>query len=203
MYLPGNSYTPIYCNKTDIGLKLRGRLNVAPTPYQAAPYQNGVPSQLVDDALLNVVIQEKENWLNYILEQMYYLPLVNEHPILKDIIESLVIAELLRIHYQGQGIAQLSGDLSGTGTDLKQYAYGLVQMLTIGRGIFIPGQPPAQPGISGGIQQPQPLFLVGESQKDSIEEDSITREFTYSGKRVFHRRYLRDVDFIHGDVLNG
>jgi hypothetical protein len=172
---------PIYCTKEGIAKRLRGRLNIITDTSVTGLYSQSVPSQTVEDSLVDSIIEQTEEFINLILAQIYELPLLNAHIILTNIVESLVMSELLRIHFQGQGIAQLAGDLSGTGTDTKQYAYGLLQMLTAGHNIYIPGMPPIQ-GVSGMVQ-PQPIRLPGELRKlDQQEEDTISRVYCYIQK---------------------
>lgn len=188
------TYIPIYCDKVGISKKLRGRLNLKPSPLQNSPYAQSVPSQEVDDELVDQVIEQKENFLNLILNQIYELPLVNKHPIITDIIESLVISELIRIHYQGNGY-NTGNDVSGAGTDLRQYAYSMIQALTAGHNIYIPGQPPVQ--AIPGQTLPQPLKLIGETNKRDYD-DTLTRQRTSvsSSKNISTIYQLRDIDFI-------
>jgi hypothetical protein len=187
-------YIPIYCSKVSISRRLRGRLNIQIDEYTSSPYEQSVPSQSVEDSLVDQVIQQTEEFIDLILNQIYELPLNNKHTIITNICESLVISELLRIHFQGQGIAQLAGDLSGAGSDTKQYAYGLLQMITAGHNIHIPGMPPIQ-AISG-MTQPQPIKLIGEVPKQ-IYDDTITRQFTYIDKNsnVVNLKPIDDIVF--------
>lgn len=192
------SYTPIYVTKEAIAEKLRYRLPVRPNSMADPIYQQNPTSIPVSDALVDIVIEQKENIVNLILQQIYELPLSNQQPIVTDIVESLVIAELLRIHFQGQGISQLSGDLAGTGSDLKLYAYGLLQMLTAGMNIYIPGQPPV-PEIQG--KPPQPIVLVNEVRRINYQNlDTITNAPVYVSKLTSDNvtTALVDVDFVNG-----
>lgn len=193
------TYQPIYCTKESIGKKLRGRLNIKPNSYTNAPYVQQVPSKEVDDELVDEIIEEKENFLNLILFQLYEMPLNNQHPILKDIIESLVLSELIRIHFSGSGMTQLAGDISGSGVDTKQHAYAMLQMLTLGANIWIPGQPPAQQ--IPGATQPQPIRLPGEITRQNYQDrDLITNQATYINRRENDAvtKINREIDFING-----
>lgn len=188
------TYNPIYCDKIGIGRKLRQRLNIKPSPLQNSPYIQSVPSQEVDDELVDQVIEQKENFINLILNQIYELPLVNKHPIITDIVESLVISELIRIHYQGNGY-NTGNDVSGAGVDLRNYAYSMIVALTAGHNIYIPGQPPVQ--AIPGQTLPQPLKLIGEEPKRDYD-DTVTRQRTTvsSSKNQSTINQLRDIDFI-------
>lgn len=171
-------YEPLYCSKLEIARKLRGKLNIQVDQYTPALYEQSVPSQPVEDELVDQIIQEKEEFVNLILYQMYELPLNNKHPIITEIVVCLICSELMRIHFQGSGIAQLSGDLGGSGTDWKFHAYSLLSSLTAGLNIQLPGQPPVQT-ISGAMI-PQPLRLPGESRRINYQNnDLITNSYTY------------------------
>jgi len=193
------TYTPIYCNKESIGRKLKARLNIKPSQYQSAPYSS-LPSNEVDDVLVDEVIEQQEEFLNLILNQIYELPLINNHSILTTIVDDLVIAELLRIHFIGTGMAQLGGDVAGTSTDTKLHAYSLLAMLTTGHNIYIPGMPLVATNV--GVAQPQPIRLTGEVNRSSYD-DTITRLEVYVTTRP-KLAALRNVEFINetgkGDI---
>jgi len=187
------TYNPIYCDKVGIGRKLRSRLNIKPSSLQNSPYIQSVPSQEVDDELVDQVIEQKENFLNLILNQVYELPLVATHPIITDIIESLVIGELIRIHFTGAGYGT-GNDISGTSTNLTNYAYSMIVALTAGHNIYIPGQPPVQ--SIPGQTQPQPLKLIGETNKQQYDDTLTRQRTTVSSRKNFSTLYqLRDIDF--------
>lgn len=119
--------------------KLRGRLKIV--EIQDNPlYPSTSLQQEVDPDLVEDVIEEQENFLDLILEQIYILPLKNNHPILTDIINNLVMAEILKVHFQGQGLANVGSDLSGLARDTKMEAYNKLAMLTVGYQVFIPNQ---------------------------------------------------------------
>lgn len=176
-------YTPIYCSLDRIAKRLRGRLNINPAEqYLPPPYQQSVTGQTVDPDLALEVVEQKEEFVSLILGQLYEMPLTGQHPVIEEIVESLVISELIRIHFMGQGYANNSSDLSGTGIDTKQHAYNLIGMLTAGHNIYIPGVPPAQ--NIPGIAIPQPVRLPGEvPRKYGNANDTITKQFTYMERR--------------------
>jgi len=175
-------YTPLYCSKEAIALKLRGRLNIKPDRFQNAPYSREQPNVDVDDRLVNLLIEQEEGKLSYILGQIYQMPLLNKHPILEEITESLVISELMKIHYQGQGYIGVGGDLAGLGNDLKMNAMGLIQMITAGHQIFIPGFPALS--TMPGQPPPKPVFLPGEALLENfISNDTLSRVYTYVRKK--------------------
>jgi hypothetical protein len=171
-------YEPIYCTKLDIARKLKGKLNIQVDEYTPAVYEQSLPSQAVDNELVDQIIEEKEEFISLILYQMYELPLNSKHPIIKEITTCLVCSELMRIHFQGSGISQLSGDLGGSGSDWKYHAYSLLSSLTAGLNIQIPGQPPVQ--TIPGAMIPQPLKLPGETRRrDYQANDLITNSYVY------------------------
>ncbi|GAA6622896.1 hypothetical protein [Scytonema sp. NUACC26] len=175
-------YTPIYCTKEGIARRLRGKLNVQTNPIAAPPYSQTIPSIKVDDELTDQLIYEKEQFLNLILTQLYEMPLIYGHPILAEIVECLVVSELIKIHYTGSGMSQMGGDVSGAGVDMRQHAYAMLQMLTHGINIMIPGQPPAQ--MIPGVTQPQPIFLPGETVRLNYQmNDLVTNSATYIERR--------------------
>ncbi len=63
------------------------------------------PAQnIVDLELLSDVLEEKESILDHVLNHAYELPLKNRHPILRRIVDNLVIADLMRLYFQEVGI---------------------------------------------------------------------------------------------------
>ncbi len=139
--------------------KLRGRLKIV--EIQDNPlYPTNTLQQEVDPELVEDIIEEQENLLDLILDQIYVLPLNNEHPILTDIINNLAIAELMKVHFQGQGLANIGHDLSGLGKDTKMEAYDKLAMLTVGYQVFLPSQ---QMIIkSPGLTEYRKIVLRGE-----------------------------------------
>lgn len=140
--------------------KLRGRLKIVEISenplYPSTSLQQEVDPDLVED-----VIEEQENLLDLILEQIYILPLKNNHPILTDIVNNLVMAEIIKVHFQGQGLANIGSDLSGLARDTKMEAYNKLAMLTVGYQVFIPNQQMiVKPQ---GLTEYRKIVLQGES----------------------------------------
>jgi hypothetical protein len=174
-------YIPKYATEHGIQRKLRGRLNIRLDDAVPSLYEVSVPSMHIDKDLFYEVIEEQEYLLDLILNQIYELPLSNRHPILKEIVEGLVISELIKIHFQGQSTPSIGADLSGINLETKTHAYNLIQMITAGHNIYIPGVPPVQ--NMPGVAIPQPLRLPGETPRTVGDEDTITRLYTYIGRR--------------------
>jgi hypothetical protein len=174
-------YIPKYATEYGIQRKLRGRLNIRLDDAVPSLYEVSVPSMHIDKDLFYEVIEEKEYFLDLILNQIYQLPLSNKHPILKEIVEGLVISELIKIHFQGSSTPSIGADLSGINLETKTHAYNLIQMITAGHNIYVPGVPPVQ--NIPGVAIPQPLRLPGEHPRIVGDEDTVTRLYTFVGRR--------------------
>jgi hypothetical protein len=131
-----------YTNIDNLTIKLSTRLKLAADVL----FPTNTPGIDINSELALLVIDEKENYLDLILQQICELPLQNSHPILSEIIEALVISEFLMVYFQGSG--GLSGDQSGMGVAMKNQAMTLITMITAGHNILLPGIPqtPVVPG---------------------------------------------------------
>lgn len=198
-----------YINIDNLTRKLRGRLSLVED--ETAPiYGGSTPEQKIDVDLVYVIAEQKENFLELILDQIYILPLKNKHPIIEDIIESLALSELIRIHFQGAGFASLGVDISGAGADTRTHANTLLAMLTSGFNLFIPGVPTAteysgQPhnrrivlrGETLRTQNPEPIivnneFIVLNTKRDSssnlfLQDDQTTGYFSSTFEEEYGR----------------
>lgn len=171
-------YNPKYTTLNSIQLKLAHRLNINPTntPVPEDEFFPGIntrPAQnIVDKDLLELILEEKESFLDMILSQAYELPLKNQHPILREIIDNWVIAELMKIHFQGVGLANVSGDIQNTANDLIARGNYLVATLMVGRNIFLPIPMPSD----SDFNPPIPFILPGETQvppETLVKKESI------------------------------
>lgn len=134
------------------------------------------PTQnLVDEDLLDLILEEKESFLNMVLDQAYELPLKNSHPILREIIDNWVIAELLKVYYHGVGLSNVSSDISQTATDLNARANYLLATIMVGRDIYLPVPMPND----SPMKRPIPFILKGETQKPP--ETLVIRESIIMG----------------------
>lgn len=179
----------IYTTLNNLTRKLKGRLKIVSVDNSPLfPVDN--PGQIVDNETIYTIVEEKEEFINLILDQIYILPLVNSHKIIQNITDNLVISDLLAIHYQGGGFGGLSPDLSGQGNALKIEALNMLGMLTVGLNIYIPGiqLPQSYPGTP----QVRRIELPGETlrsispQRILINSDVIVersdREYDYFTK---------------------
>lgn len=164
-----------YINIDNLTRKLKGRLSLIED--ESTPiYGEQIPDQKVDIELVYTIAEQKENFLELILDQIYLMPLKNKHPIIEDIIESLALSELIRIHFQGAGFASLGIDLSGAGADTRTHANNLLAMLTSGFNLYIPGVP-TNTEFSGNPHYRR-LVLRGEIlRSEKPEQIIINSEF--------------------------
>lgn len=164
-----------YINLDNLTRKLKGRLAVVED--EAFPiYGDNLPQQKVDIDLVFTIAEQKENFVDLILDQLYVLPLKNKHPVVEDIVESLALSELIRIHFQGAGFASLGLDLSGAGQDTRQHANNLLGMLTAGYNVFIPGVP--TPTVMSGSPHSRRIVLRGETLRtENPEPILVNSEF--------------------------
>lgn len=168
-----------YTTIENISRKLIGRLNLINEDLSVL-YPTDNPTQSVDPILVETVVEEQENYLDLILGQIYNLPLQNKHPILTNIVDSLVIAELILVHFQGIQFG-LGGDISGYGTSNITKAYNLLNALTAGYNIIIPMMMPVPPSFPGSIPQRR-LELPGETLVERMPPSTLVNNRTVMNK---------------------
>jgi hypothetical protein len=123
------------------------------------------PAQnIVDLELLSDVLEEKESILDHVLNHAYELPLKNRHPILRRIVDNLVIADLMRLYFQGVGINSVSADINNTAMSLDQEAYTLLGGIMAGRTVVLPNGQLLQ---NEPLNRPSAYILKGEVMKTS------------------------------------
>lgn len=188
-------YTPKYTTYDSIRLKLNSRLSIdlsgTTPPDEWYPGINTRPAQnLVKDDLLYLVAEEKESFIDSILIHAYELPLRNRHPILREIADNLIIAELMRIYYQGIGLSNVSADINNMANDMVYKAYQLLGGIVAGRNVALPIPPPK----GDGLHQPMAYILQGEIQKPP--EALLIAQPMYSAPITRHssRRHM-DIDW--------
>ncbi len=186
-----NTYVPKYTNIESVARKLRARLKIAASntiPNNYAP-QNLAKTE-VDHDLLVDVIQEGESELDEYLSVVYVLPLINEHPILKKCVDSLIMADLMQYHFTVAGYAQ-SQDISGFGVNNKQEAYQIIRALTHGYNMAIPTIGPEY------IRQNpvQPIRLTGEQFLNNRQNQYLpTDQYTLTD-RIKKANSISDIRF--------
>lgn len=161
-------YQPKYTTLEQIQLLTKGLFNLGMS--QTLGGQSSDPDKVL------LIIKQKESFVDAVLAQIYELPLQNDQPIVTEIVEDLVIRQLT-----GRIPAQ-SMPGSGQTPFTAGNAEFLLQLLTVGHNIAIPGVPqmPSIPGAS----TPQPIVLLGERMRTN-PPDTLTREVTMLGDRKF------------------
>lgn len=159
-------HTLKYTTYNSIKLKLNTRLNLDTSgtnnPDEWYPGINTRPAQnLVKDELLYLVAEEKESFIDSVLIHAYELPLKHSHPILREIADNLIIAELMRIYFQGVGLSNVSADISNMANDMVYKAYQLLGGIVAGRNVALP----IPPHHGDSMHQPMAYILQGEIQK--------------------------------------
>lgn len=122
--------------------------------------------QAVSQVLLKDIVEEEEENLELILDQIYQLPLKNNHKILENIVTSLVVGRLINIKFS----------VMNQDTEIEKwyfnYAYSLINMLIAGYDIETPfSKNQNKPNLKSN---PRKLYLKGENLKIEEPEQKIT-----------------------------
>lgn len=177
-----------YTTINRINLKLNTRLNLVADENSNVNEDEEFPgvstsvnSTIVNPALINLIADEKENYLDLILKLIYILPLQNEHLILADIVEGLVISDLLTTYYHGFASLSPGADVSAMSVQQKNHSYYLIGLLTCGRNIYLPNLPQVPQNLPG-VPSPSPVILEGETLLVDIP-NIVKRVDVLHGKR--------------------
>lgn len=166
-----------YTTPEKIARKLRARLSLMDATNNPLVYPTTNITVGVDNEQIELIAEEKENFVDYILDQIYETPLTNNHPILADIIEGLTIADLIKISFQAQPIPSDS-----FGTEMKTEAYLKLNMLVSGFNIQIPGLPQVQ--SYPGMIPARRIVLKGETIRDRSPEQVIINNQFFLNNRT-------------------
>lgn len=150
-------YNPKYTEVLNIQRRLRSRLKVEFLGFPS-PYSNQeIATKSLDDDLLLDVIEENEAYLDYYLSLVYVLPLQNKHKILQTAVDSLVIADLMSIHFSN---FSENSDGSKYGVGNRNQAIQIIKQLTFGLNISldIPNESATNPYVYN-----QAIILPGET----------------------------------------
>lgn len=174
------SYTAIYANRDTISRKLKGRLkiDIADTEF--------FPVETVDEDLIDEVLEEKENYINAILGGIYELPFTTPQPLVKTIVENLVMADLLQYNYVNA--AANSQDLSNLANLLEEKANQLLDKLTTGTSI--------NPLPDGSLDDSKRLKLPGTTSKRVLPETALVNNDTIVDSM---NDSYNDCDFLYTD----
>ena len=154
-----------YITFEKLALKLEGRLKIV--EIQDSPmFPDQSLFQEVKPEVVELIAEEQESYMDLILGQIYQLPFQLEHPILSSISADLIIAQLLMVHFQGSGLANIGHDLSNLGKSTQADALDKLQMLTIGYQVYLPNQQLVTKYPGG--QEYRRIVLEGEKLRDVV-----------------------------------
>jgi hypothetical protein len=165
-----------YTTIPHLAQKLRGRLSLLSNSTTNTPYPVNNPTTPVDPALIEDVANEKEAYVDIVLSNLYVLPLRNNHLIITEIVEALIISDLITYSYWDN----VAGSPLDITMGLKTHANNLLSMLTAGLNFNIPGIM-TQP-VTPGTMPPKRIELPGEIPVSTtqtrvlIHNDTIVRK---------------------------
>jgi hypothetical protein len=175
------TYTPIYADIDSISRKLKGRLKIDITDTEFFPVDT------VEDELLLEIIEEKESYVNSILNDIYILPLAQKQPVVKSLVEDLVMVDLLQYSFVNNNAS--SQDLSNLSSTLLQRTGEVIEKLTIGTIL--------NPLPDGSLQTNRRMKLMGEVEKRLLPTTSLVNNDVFVGS--LHDGVI-DADFLHTDT---
>ena len=168
-----------YVNINSISRKLKGRLKLNNT-------DEFYPVELVEEDLINDVVEETETYVDLILSQLYELPLKGAQPVIKNVVEYLVMAELLDYNTSSTG-----SELRELSSTFRKKALDILFQLTVGTNVVIPGA-----DMSGYIPgSSRRLKLDGESLKTDLPETTVVHRdnlFDTIAEDTNNTNYLND-----------
>lgn len=175
------TYTPLYADIDSISRKLKGRLklDIADTEF--------FPVDTVDDTLILEIIEEKESYVDSILNDIYILPLQRKQPIIKSLVEDLVMSDLLQYSYINNNAS--SQDLTNLSSSLLQRTTDTIEKLTIGTIL--------NPLPDGSQQTSRRMKLMGEVEKRTLPTTSLVNNDVFVGTMVDG---YADADFLHNEL---
>jgi hypothetical protein len=174
------TYTPLYANIESISRKLKGRLKIDIVDTEFFPVET------TDENLILDIIEEKESYINSILNEIYTLPLTQKQPIIKSLVEDLVMADLLQYSFVNNNAS--SQDLSNLSSSLLQRTADIIDKLTIGTVL--------NPLPDGSLQTNRRIKLFGESEKRILPTTSLVNNDVFVGTMVEN---YADADFLHNE----
>lgn len=158
-----------YTNLNNITLRLQGRLTFSSS---SSPFTPTIGSQDINSSLVDLIVEQVEDWLDSFLGLIYELPLIGSHSLLNGVAEKLVISEILLTYYENL-LDPSQGSDKGFGATLRQQALATFQSLFNGTGIIIPEINSNISNAPGNIQlQSRFIPLPGERLKTYIGYDN-------------------------------
>jgi hypothetical protein len=168
------TYIARYADRDAIARKLKGRLKVDIVDTEFFPVET------VDEDLIDDILEEKENYVDLILGNIYTLPLTHPQPIIRTLVENLVMADLLQFNYVNT--VSNSQDLSNLAGVLQQKAEEILDRLTIGTRI--------NPLPNGEIDVSRSLKLGGETLVKELPPTSIVNNDIFVDKLDINDDFL-------------
>lgn len=161
-----------YTSIESIRRRLRSRLKIdflgIPSPYQ----NQEIATKSIEDSTILDVIEDNESYLDNFLSLVYVLPLINKHRILQTCVDSLVIADLMSIHFSN---FNENTDSSKYGIGNRNQAIQIIKQLTFGLNITL--DLPNESGTNPYVYN-QAIILPGEtlvtSRNNIISEKQIS-----------------------------
>lgn len=146
-----------YTSIDSIRRRLRSRLKIdffnIPNPYT----NQEIATKSIDDEVILDVVEDAEAYLDNFLSLVYILPLLNKHRILQTCVDSLVIADLMSIHFTNFS-ENTDGSKYGVGN--RNQAIQIIKQLTFGLNITL--DLPNESGTNPYVYN-QAIMLPGES----------------------------------------
>lgn len=180
-------YTPLYTNISSIQRRLRSRLKIdffsIPSPYS----NQEIATKSIDDDTILDVIEDNEAYLDNFLSLVYNLPLINKHRILQTAVDSLVIADLMSIHFSN---FSENSDGSKYGVGNRNQAIQIIKQLTFGLNISLdlPNESGSNPYVYN-----QAIILPGESLITSRNNIVNEKQISINSYNPLPGRY--DINF--------
>lgn len=161
-----------YTSVDSIRRRLRSRLKVdflgVPSPYT----NQEIATKSLDDETILDVVEDNESYLDNFLSLVYVLPLLNKHRILQTCVDSLVIADLMSIHFTNFS-ENTDGSKYGVGN--RNQAIQIIKQLTFGLNVSL--DLPNEGGTNPYVYN-QAIMLPGEnlvtSRNNVINEKQIS-----------------------------
>lgn len=158
----------IYASLESIQRKLNNRLKIDSGEFY--------PVQEVDSDLITDVIEEKESYVDLYLAQVYEMPLKNRQPVVKTIVENLVMAKLIDYEFINNSGGN---DLTSFSFQCKKEAFNSLYQIVAGLGIPIPEADSL--GYYAMMNNNTALTLPGEVFTTDLPKANTSNNFTYIG----------------------
>jgi phage gp36-like protein len=171
-----------YTSIDSIRRRLRSRLKVdflgIPSPYT----NQEIATKSIDDETILDVIEDNEAYLDYFLSLVYVLPLLHKHRILQTCVDSLVIADLMSIHFTNFS-ENTDGSKYGVGN--RNQAIQIIKQLTFGLNISLdlPNESSTNPYVyNQAIILPNETLVTSRNNVINEKQISVNSYNTLAGR---------------------